>query len=811
MSRLMMTVCVAAGMSCAAGTAMAAAALAPGRIDAPDLSPLKTPNAAKGEPVALVGEDGKALPIVCGGDNASGRAAAWLASAIEEMTGVKVQVFRPHMTPPKPPAIYMAATERGWRSTSPRTDKAAEAAGLVQPDRTKGRFRVVTKDGSLFLLGDGAYAAYDFGERVLGIRQYFETEKGGKCVPKHGAKTLAVPALDYADEPVFPKREFWPYDDKEWASVWKTGNSHVPTLHVHTPSNWHKDTNFNYKVTNPEVLEMSSDGQRGVTEEICYGNPGTIDEYLRRMELQLKGGPSAGGYVDAARKSVTVSQADQGVNCHCAHCRKLRDDKLGATGDASPIIWGYFTQELSKRVKRLYPDWTVVTLPYINTCDLPTPDFKYAEDNVEAMLCTMPGLAMLKEKEVREHEEDLIRQWKRATGNKVQNWHYICWPAEFTCAPYVFGETIQGHYRRMRDDISGTFVNGGYPLDRLCLSAYVWCRCLWNPDFDLKALYDGFATRLFGPAARPMRTLVAMQEGGWNRQWGGAHCSNHNIFEISYPRPEVLKMAELLAEAKRLAAGDALVLKRIAYYEGGFRQFFVESEQNASGEAFEPTEIQKVAGIPAIDGKLDDAQWKLAKGYGFVHAWKRYNSDLAKAGDPPLYPSELKLVWTPNEGVTVGVKCFDKYAKTLVDSYPPNTNNETLEFFFDCSGNGMGYYQLMIDILNQPVSYVASGMKPWKLDGVRSAVARQDDGWSCEVFIPFSCLKGFPGLQLPEGTAAAGKYWFGNFCRFRALRKGEKDGCHTNPNGILSFSRRYTRGRDWNADSSAFGKLQFKE
>ena len=142
---------------------------------------------------------------------------------------------------------------------------------------------------------------------------------------------------------------------------------------------------------------------------------------------------------------------------------------------------------------------------------------------------------------------------------------------------------------------------------------------------------------------------------------------------------------------------------------------------------------------------------------------------------------------------------------------PPNTNNETLEFFFDCSGNGAGYYQLMIDILNQPVSYVASGMKAWKLDGVRSAVARQDDGWSCEVFIPFSCLKGFPGLQLPEGTAAAGKYWFGNFCRFRALRKGEKDGCHTNPNGILSFSRRYTRGRDWNADSSAFGKLQFKE
>lgn len=31
-----------------------------------------------------------------------------------------------------------------------------------------------------------------------------------------------------------------------------------------------------------------------------------------------------------------------------------------------------------------------------------------------------------------------------------------------------------------------------------------------------------------------------------------------------------------------------------------------------------------------------------------------------------------------------------------------------------------------------PVSYVASGMKPWKLEGVRFAVARQDDGWNAD-------------------------------------------------------------------------------
>ena len=812
MSKLMMMVCVAAGMSCAIGTAMAEAALAPGRIDAPDLTPLKAPNAGKGEPIVWI-EGGEAkLPIVCGTDSASCNAAEWLASSVELMTGVKPKVIpqRHNTRKPEGAAIWMSATRRGWRSESKFAAAAIAAAGLEEPDRNKGRFRVVTKDGSVFLLGDGVYAAYDFGERVLGIRQYFQTKEGGRSVLR--TKGLAIPALDYADEPVFARRELWPYDSAEWCAVWKGGNTHPAVLHVHTPGNWHTDTNFNYKVTKPEVLERTADGQRGVIAELCYGNPATIDEYLRRMDIQLKGGPSAGGYVDAANKSITVSQDDVGVNCQCDFCKKLRRKELGPTGDSSPIIWGYFTEELSKRVKKLYPDWRVVTLPYINTCDLPSPGFRYTEDNVEAMLCTMPGLAMLKNKEAQEHEENLILAWQKATGNPVQNWHYICWPAEFTCAPYVFGEVIKGHYQRMKGHIVGTFINGGYPLERLIVSAYVWVRCLWNPDLDLKAVYDVFCERMFGAAAKPMRTIVQMQEDGWNRQWGSSEVSNKNIYEISYPRKDVLRMQALFAEAKRLAAGDETVLKRIAYYESGFTRFFAESEQNASGTAFQPTPIQKVAGLPKVDGVLDDEQWEKVKGTGFVHAWKRWKSDPAEAGGKPIYPTELKMVWTPGAGVTIGVKCFDPFAKTLVDSYPPNTSNETLEFFFDCSGNGNGnYYQLIVDIRNQPQAYVGRGMKVWSLDGVRTAVARQADGWSCEVFIPFEGLKDFPGLQLPEGTAAAGRFWSGNVCRYRAVRPGEKDGDVKNPNGIGSFSRLYTRGSDWNKDSAAFGKLQFKE
>ena len=79
-----------------------------------------------------------------------------------------------------------------------------------------------------------------------------------------------------------------------------------------------------------------------------------------------------------------------------------------------------------------------------------------------------PASALVKKQpEVKAHEEELIRRWARATGRKVINWHYSCWPAEFTAAPFVFGETISAHYRDCRDVIAGTFINGGWkPLAR---------------------------------------------------------------------------------------------------------------------------------------------------------------------------------------------------------------------------------------------------------------------------------------------------------------------------------------------------------
>ena len=717
------------------------------------------------------------MPIVASKDKKTQQAAKYLADCVEEMTGVRPEI------------------KGEW------TGRAIRLETTAKPDDES--FRTVTKYGSVFMTGAAYHAAYDFAERVLGVRQYWPTKDGGRSVVKTGR--IAIPQQDFRDAPFYKKRNHWPHDATEYGAAMKPGDSNCKSHVVHAPHKWAKDTNYNYRATRPEIFELRRDGKRGAGPMLCYGNPKTLETYKERIVGEIEHGRSAGGIVSMKTKCITVSQWDGGVACTCDFCRRLRDTSLAPTGDGSPIIWGWFVRELSDWLATRYPDWTITILPYINTCAVP-PGLVYTNRNVEAFLCVMPGLAMLKQPEVKAREESLIRAWAKATGRKVQVWHYDCWPAEFTCAPYVYGETIAAHYRDCRDVMVGTFINGGSPRERRALSDYVWMKAMWNPNIDVHGIYDEFCERMFGAGAKPMRELVRMQETGWNRPWKTAKVSNKNIYEISYPRAEVLKMRSLIEDARRLAAGDAPSLSRIAYYAKGFDQFFRESEEYASGSAFAPMTMQK-APKPTVDGALDEGDWGRAEAQAFVAALDRTNS-VAR------YRTELRVLWAPGEGVTFGVRCLDPDMAYLKRVAAPGTlSREQLEFFFDPTGNGEGgYAQIGLDINGNRTLHSHEG--GWKADGIESAVKLYDDRWEAELFVPFSALAKFPDAQIPT-TAAGGRFWSGNVCRMRYGQAKPNGGT----GGIKSYfwtpefemSRLHTRYSNWNRDAAAFGRLQFVE
>src|SRR5262249_42404971 len=254
----------------------------------------------------------------------------------------------------------------------------------------------------------------------------------------------------------------------------------------------------------------------------------------------------------------------------------------GQYGSASRIV-ADFVGRLGREMKKRWPEMSIVYLPYLNYTD--APDSITLPDNVEVQLCGMPGLAQYKEPTIARSEQANIDAWQRLTGRKIQNWHYSCWPEDRTAAVYLFPHTVQQFYRANRDKTVGTFINGTTDhWPRQHLSLYCWMKLLWNPDFDVDAAIEAYCGRMYGAAAGSMRELVKLQIDGWEKsRWPGERMSPKGIHEVSFPHATVQRMEALITQARKQAAGDELVAKRIDYYAGTFTAFFERDKAYASG------------------------------------------------------------------------------------------------------------------------------------------------------------------------------------------------------------------------------------
>ena len=505
-----------------------------------------------GETVAVATAD-QMLPIVTD-DRRANRWAAWfLADTIEETCGRR-------------PPIFTGAT--GSITNGLFVGIGNFDAGELGPEG----FRVIARDGSVRFLGRADYAVFDWCERELGMRYYCPD---GKCVEER--EEIAVRAVDYSDKPVYEHRMIGGGRPEDWVRVAKAGSVHRGGVEVHAPHRWFKDEKL--WAMSPEIFET------GETPMLCYGAPETLEYYKRRIDRHIAGIEDSGGIVNTSRKVVTVSPWDAPISCTCRYCRTLYSH-AGSKPSASPIVWGWFLPKLASWLKVKHPDYMISFLPYLNYCDVPQ-DFRHETldsfANAEAEVCTMPGLALLKNASCKQYEEDLLRGWQRVTNRKVLSWDYECWPKDFTSAPYVFGKTIQAHYADLRDVLCGAYVCGSATDPRTEISTYVWMKCLWNPDFDVERVYDEFARRMFGPAEKSMRELIALQEECWNRPWPDDSCSYRNVFEISYPPEDVARMKALMVESYGIAlkAGEPFA-GRARRYLSALERFIAEAEANAA-------------------------------------------------------------------------------------------------------------------------------------------------------------------------------------------------------------------------------------
>lgn len=740
--------------------------LAPGNPRSPDLTELATLSYLDELPVLVVSTNGVCLPIVVADDDRFVSATFHLAATIERMTGFRPSVLRElqGQCATNAPAIYIGS-------------RASQGAGFSVLSPHPEAFRVVCSGGSLHFLGRSDFAVYDFCERILNERIYSDDPEADADLTMQ-TRGLAVPGLDYSDEPVFEHRIVGFYGRRTWGRMGKVGSSHRGKVVAHAPAHWFADTNLVEQL--PEIFALTADGVRAASPQLCYGNPRTLAYYKRRIEDQIAGLRDADGIVDPERRTISISPWDAAVDCRCADCQRLRDSTADVSGTASALLWADFARKVAEWARVAHPDYLVCILPYLDTCCVPKGlDFTDV-GNVEAMVCTMPGLALFKNGSCREREEKIIRDWAAVTGRKVLNWHYVCWPAEFTDAPYVFGNLIREHYQRMRDVSAGSFVNTSGDRVRFSLSVYVWMRCLWDPSVDVEAIYDEFARRMFGPAAHPMRRLIALQEKGWSRAWPNESCLDSNVFGISYPPDVTREMRTLLESAWQMAEGDAPSRRRIAWYASGFARFFRQAEALERGIRPTPLVFVRSDCPILVDGERNEPAWSNAPSRDFV-SWDDEETS------SPKQPTTVRTLWT-QDGMFFAFDCQESSVPALdvnaamVDDH----NRETLKLLLAPPGeDGATCLQFLIDLKGRVVASRDGREIP--TEGVRAAVRLKEKSWTAEVFVPFAAL----GLSSPPLG------WKGNLIRWR-IGDGETE-----------WTRLSTRGICRDLDRNAFTTFEF--
>ena len=607
-----------------AATGPLAAAAGRERWEAADLMPVARLDVAAHPPVELVreGEPRGVVHLAVAEPTANlRRMVDELVAAVKLSTGATLDIVA------DPPAADQPAVVIGDCA-------ASRAIGIVAGDLPVDGFEVRTAANRVFLVGstrpvvsnrgtneaianDGAaWAVSDFLERFGGVRWYFPTEFGGRTVER--SADLLVPPSHYRDAPVFAKRSHYPSDAyaAPWKSLWfakeplrlppflegrdridmqpliaglRGGTSWPWLIKVHHPQGFRHHRSAAWFEEHAAMFAVKKDGSRS-REMLCYSSPATFAYIMEGCEATWDKGEPIGHRPWVTERTLSISPGDEQIDCHCPACRALFDQDApwyASTGGSASRIVGTFVKRACEEVARRWPDKKVVYLPYWNYALCPE-EIAFP-DNLEIEMATT-GMAGMRDERVREGIDRNLRLWSAKAGGRITTWEYSCWVLDWTHAPLQFPHIVQDYYRRNRDVLAGSFVNGGQfgEWGRAAPTLYVWMRVLWNPDIDVDATLDEMCRRLYGPAADTCRELLQLMCDRWERaEWrerlGGAGRMPPAVFRDTWPPAVVERMTALRDKAARELADDAEARRRFEWWLWTFDLFRAEAEATNGG------------------------------------------------------------------------------------------------------------------------------------------------------------------------------------------------------------------------------------
>ena len=453
-----------------------------------------------------------------------------------------------------------------------------------------------------------AWAVADFLERLVGVRWYWPTELGGRCITE--SASLVVPPLHYSDQPVFRLREYHPPNgwklpatarsyDKEplpfppgaipegvqtvnmhtYLPLVRGGCSWPYKVKCHSPRRAEFEREF--REENKEMFSLNKDGARD-PKAICYSSPKTLEFLLDGCERVWDKG---GGATWVTSTCVTVSPLDSPVVCRCPACQETFAKGGGTHIGGTSLIMATFVKRMCEAVKQRWPDKKVIYLPYWNY-DECRKEVQYPDNLVVMSAMTTYPMPLNAQRENFEEGIQRLRDFRAQACVPVTIWDYcVAW----TYGPYQYPHLVRDYCQAIKDSSAGTFLNG------MCLgewtntapTMYVWMRVLWNPDLDVDAVLDEMCERLYGKAGDTARELIKLECEVWEKgEWTkhrikqpGGWPVPRRLFPVVFTPDLVQRMKTLCDKALAELADDPVSRQRFLYWTWTFNAFLREAEE----------------------------------------------------------------------------------------------------------------------------------------------------------------------------------------------------------------------------------------
>ena len=473
--------------------------------------------------------------------------------------------------------------------------------------------------------------------------------------------------------------------------------------------------------------------------------------------------------------------------CRCAACQAAFTNGAKAS---STLLW-QFTADVARRLKEEGVPGYLAEGAY--GIARPLPDVELP-DNILVMICPIgPWLENLPE--LRDKADRNVMDWAAKLGHKVQLWNYAinlvgegsAFLETTEVIPHMTPRAIGSYYKRMAPVSDGAFMEtyGRYYLYNY-LNVYVFARVHWDSSVDVDALLDEHYRLMFGAAAPVMKKYYGELEEIWLTKISG------NVIETALgpkqviPSPDVIwgeiispeqlkKYDGYFDEAERLAAADAMSLKRVKFMRaelfGRMQEYsrdFMEKKRKYMEERLAAKQVMgnmsllalKTGAAPVVlDGQADEAFWQQAPA-----AWLM---PFANKNVPGLQGVFKTAFDATNVYVAFQLAEPDMAHVTAPGmTLPENAYaDNSVEIFLNPSGDFERYTQVMIT--SAGILGVRKGIvdqRTWHMSGklvasaARASVWRDEKGWGGELVVPRSEL----GEMNTGGFPA-------NFCRNRVV------------------------------------------